>query len=948
MFKKVLALLLTLCMVLSVLPMSVFATEENNGITIINTSTTVATEAELKEAINNGGTVILGDNITVTEGLKIDAGATVVLDLNGKTLSQTKEQTAGYQMILNDGSLTIKDSVGGGKISYTDSGNGGEYISDTIYNRATLVINGGTIENLSSETVASNGYPHAVDTYSGIRDTSVTINGGTIYCEKYSAVRMFCVSATYKADLVINDGTIKGAVDMQNGTKVSANGTLTVNGGTFEKNASKGNIRFANWNGGATEYGITADIKGGNFDSGIVTTYVPAAANWNKKIVSGGIFGVDVSEFCKVGYTLTENENGTYTVGDRGTPNATVTVMDPVILEKDKYNIWDGSLSNGTNDRPLQIVMNFKAQDTLEDCLAGAFSEFLCDFYITIDGLAGDTIVADDCYLAGNYGSFGWIVIPTDGMELKNGVEYPVVSAYDATLNYKDICNSVKDFTAAIYISDAILEANPNFQVTLKLKMTNPDDKTDVITVGAPATYNVAALTAGNEYNKVKQEINANTQAGGTIDANTNATAISAAKEELKKLNSNLTDEELATLTPVLKVSLVDMDLTNGLPSKLSYDVTPTLSYGTSVVEMSELDADVTFKLPIPAAETKTQAKVYHEDELLGTYDIKTTGAEKYVEVSAKNFSTYTVEPVDGLSGTGTETDPFLINNISDLKLFRDKVNAGNTYAGEYVKLAADIDLGSEEWTPIGNSTNKFMGYFDGNNKTISNLKVTGNNRYVGLFGYIKGNGMSASTTPSVKDLTLTNVSVSGDYYVGGLSGQAYTCNITNVHVSGTVSGTRYVGGLVGHVYTYFKDCSFNGEATCSFDALGGIAGAGDCRAYDCSVIGTISGSNWVGGIVGNGQEGTSAVGCYVKATVSTSTNYYFGVGGIAGVAGHGYSSSEFKNNYFDGEVYLAGEKVDAIIMGIVNANDNASIGTTVEGNSWNTAYYPAETPVYV
>ena len=313
-----------------------------------------------------------------------------------------------------------------------------------------------------------------------------------------------------------------------------------------------------------------------------------------------------------------------------------------------------------------------------------------------------------------------------------------------------------------------------------------------------------------------------------------------------------------------------------------------------------------------------------------------------------------TVVKVDGefvwkpLKGTGTAEDPFLIQDIDDLIWFRDEVNAGNTYAGKTIKLADDIDLGSKEWTPIGNSSNQFMGYFDGNDKTISNLKITGNNRYVGLFGYIKGNGMSSSTTPSVKDLTLTNVSVSGDYYVGGLSGQAYTCNITNVHVSGTVSGTRYVGGLVGHVYTYFKDCSFTGEATCSFDALGGIAGAGDCRAYDCSVIGTVSGSNWVGGIVGNGQEGTSAVGCYVKANVSTSSNWYFGVGGIAGVAGHGYTGSEFRNNYFDGEVYLEGTKVDAIIMGIVNANDNASIGTVVEGNSWNTAYYPAETPVYV
>lgn len=301
-----------------------------------------------------------------------------------------------------------------------------------------------------------------------------------------------------------------------------------------------------------------------------------------------------------------------------------------------------------------------------------------------------------------------------------------------------------------------------------------------------------------------------------------------------------------------------------------------------------------------------------------------------------------------GLAGEGTEANPYLINDISDLEFLRDDVNAGNNYQGKYVALADDIDLNNQEWTPIGNNTNQFQGYFDGNNKTIKNLKVSGSNRYVGLFGYIKGQGMSANTTPSVKDLTLENVNVSGDYFVGGLSGQAYTCNITNVTVKGNVSGVRYVGGLVGHVYTYFKDCHFIGNASCSFDALGGIAGAGDCRAYDCSVIGDITGSNWVGGIVGNGQEGTSAVGCYVKGDVKTSNNYYRGVGGIAGVAGHGYASSEFKNNYFDGEVYLGDVKVPAMIMGLVNANDNASIKATVEGNSWNTDYYDVNTPVYV
>ena len=284
--KKVLSVLLALVMMLS---LSVVAFAD----------ATVSTVGDLRDALAAGGKVTLGGDIVIEDviagslpcGLYVPVDVTVTLDLAGHSISQTYAQTGQYAMILNDGNLTITDSGNGGAITYTDSGNGGEYISDTIYNRSVIEVKGGTIENLSSATVASNGYPHALDNYSGIRDVSATISGGTIYCAEYSAIRMFCVSASNTCDLVINEGaTIKGAVDMQNGTKVAALGSLTINGGNFETTKNKNNIRFANWNGGAQEYGITASIEGGTFDGKLTTQYVPAAANWDKEIVSGGTF----------------------------------------------------------------------------------------------------------------------------------------------------------------------------------------------------------------------------------------------------------------------------------------------------------------------------------------------------------------------------------------------------------------------------------------------------------------------------------------------------------------------------------------------------------------------------------------------------------------------------------------------------------------------------------
>lgn len=64
------------------------------------------------------------------------------------------------------------------------------------------------------------------------------------------------------------------------------------------------------------------------------------------------------------------------------------------------------------------------------------------------------------------------------------------------------------------------------------------------------------------------------------------------------------------------------------------------------------------------------------------------------------------------------------ISTLEELKAFRDEVNAGNTFKGETIELANDIDLGGEEWTPIGTQSHQFQGIFNGNGHTISNLKI--------------------------------------------------------------------------------------------------------------------------------------------------------------------------------------------------------------------------------
>lgn len=118
MLRKSLAWLLTVLMVISVFPISVFATDDTGNtpnIEFIDSSfeeptndadvnevsgesgsgdNVIDTEAELKAAIEAGGTVALGGDIVLSDTLTIPADVTVTLDLAGHTISQTKEQTA--------------------------------------------------------------------------------------------------------------------------------------------------------------------------------------------------------------------------------------------------------------------------------------------------------------------------------------------------------------------------------------------------------------------------------------------------------------------------------------------------------------------------------------------------------------------------------------------------------------------------------------------------------------------------------------------------------------------------------------------------------------------------------------------------------------------------------------------------------------------------------------
>ena len=200
---------------------------------------------------------------------------------------------------------------------------------------------------------------------------------------------------------------------------------------------------------------------------------------------------------------------------------------------------------------------------------------------------------------------------------------------------------------------------------------------------------------------------------------------------------------------------------------------------------------------------------VWVDEERSDYYDeVVVTGATKRLEgtdVLADGF--YKVP----------ETEQYVINSLTGFKAFAESVNNGTTYKDATVKLEADIDLQGEPWTPIGMNADKpakFQGTFDGQDHTISKLRVGTSYGYAdgytaaGLFGALNG---------TAKNFTLDGVYVShistGNSTTNGVAavaGSIYTQGaIDNVTVrNANVYGNRYLGIIAGYVYGSITNCT--------------------------------------------------------------------------------------------------------------------------------------------
>ena len=249
-------------------------------------------------------------------------------------------------------------------------------------------------------------------------------------------------------------------------------------------------------------------------------------------------------------------------------------------------------------------------------------------------------------------------------------------------------------------------------------------------------------------------------------------------------------------------------------------------------------------------------------------------------------------------SGSGTEQDPYLIKFPFQLDSLAKRVNRGNSYENTYFKLAADLDYSDvaltdgNNYTPIASNTVndnlRFKGHFDGDYHTVSGIRISRENAYLGLFGAFEG---------TLKNLTIENSSIAAlgeKGRIGALIGVNYG-TVENCHVKADVSVSSQsganVGGIIGMNYGSVNR-STSAATVSARSSVGGVVGS---SGYDHGSYGyvenslyygpslTTSDNSYVGAIIGN-----QTPGCTNKNNVYTTTEH-----GVMGMGTNGSATGK-------------------------------------------------------
>ena len=303
---------------------------------------------------------------------------------------------------------------------------------------------------------------------------------------------------------------------------------------------------------------------------------------------------------------------------------------------------------------------------------------------------------------------------------------------------------------------------------------------------------------------------------------------------------------------------------------------------------------------------------------------------------------TYTVslaaakDPGYTIEGNGSYT----VTSADGLMNVAELVNGGKTDIN--ITLDKNIDLTGKDWTPIGTSfDNSYTGTFDGGGHTITGLTITTKDQFVGLFGYLNRAG-------TVKNVVMEGIQITSNHMFGNTGGVAGFSwgTIENCSVSGSVSGTVYVGGVVGAQKAgSITGCSSSATVKGTVD-VGGVAGEKWGSMTACYATGNVtleidSPKNLSGGGLVGFNGGSSVLACYATGNV-TSTGSSTGNVHIGGFLGDNYTTVTacyWKNNHEQGIGYnnkvTEATKVDGTDVTWQKAVDAMNTALQTAGSKW-------------
>ncbi len=280
-----------------------------------------------------------------------------------------------------------------------------------------------------------------------------------------------------------------------------------------------------------------------------------------------------------------------------------------------------------------------------------------------------------------------------------------------------------------------------------------------------------------------------------------------------------------------------------------------------------------------------------------------------------------------GLGYEPTTTEPIVIdtenylpiNNVEDLK---------NMEMNKSYVLMADLDLSSEEWVPIGSFSDPFLGNFDGNNHSISNLTISEYSQdFNGLFGYIKGD---------VFDLEIVDFSISYETeyltYAGGLAG-ALTGDITNVITTGEIDVVNTKSNTFAGLLAGFSQAELDSVTDITSFAANVISDSSATGTIDVDTL-TIA---FVGGFIGKTYN-TSVYDSSVDVTINVKTEQQRSY--VGGFIGHNYGGIlvGFESQREDTNIDIFNNIAISEIT-VESTTKNIHIGGFIGYNNYGTVY---------